>query len=170
MTTTTPTATGTWTVLVPTRAGFSVRNFGINVVRGTVAVTAGTLELDPTGRPVRLSGTLDPSSVDTGNPRRDNDLRGKRFLNVAKYPTMHVVADEFEPAGDGWRARAVLRVAGAEAPLWIDGTLAGRSGDRLAVTGRARLDRIAAGIRVPRVLVGRWVDLTISVQLAEAVH
>jgi polyisoprenoid-binding protein YceI len=38
MITTTPIAAGTWTVDVATRAGFAVRNFGFNTVRGTIAV------------------------------------------------------------------------------------------------------------------------------------
>jgi polyisoprenoid-binding protein YceI len=116
-----------------------------------------------------LSSTLDPASIDTGNPRRDKDLRGKRFLNVADHPSMAVVADEFELAANGWRARAVLRVAGTESPLWIDCALDEHfNSDALSVTGAARLDRLTAGIRVPRFLVGRWVDVTISARLTLA--
>jgi polyisoprenoid-binding protein YceI len=164
--TTTPIAAGTWTIDVAgTRAGFAVRNFGLKTVHGTIAVTAGTLEVRPTGAPIRLSSTLDPSSIDTGNPRRDTDLRSTRFLNVAAHPSMDVVADQFEQTETGWRARAVLRVAGAETPLWIEGTLDEASADRLALTGAARLDRRAAGIRAPRFLIGRWVEIMISARL-----
>jgi polyisoprenoid-binding protein YceI len=166
MTTTMPLAAGTWSVDAATRASFAVRNFGVNTVRGTIDVTAGTLEVHATGRPVRLSGALDPASINTGNSQRDKDLRSKRFLNVAEHPSMEVMADEFEPTADGWRARAVLRVAGGDAPLWIDGRLDGEhTGDRLSVTATARLDRLAAGIRAPRFLVGRWVDIMISARM-----
>jgi polyisoprenoid-binding protein YceI len=169
--TTTPIAAGTWVVDVAgTRAGFAVRNFGLKTVHGTIAVTAGTLEVHPTGQPMRLSSTLDPSSIDTGNPRRDTDLRGTRFLNVDAHPRMEVVADQFEQTKNGWRVRAVLRVAGAETPLWIEGTLDEASADRLALTGKARLDRLAAGIRAPRFLIGRWVDIMISARLTCAAN
>jgi polyisoprenoid-binding protein YceI len=169
---TTPIATGTWTVdVAATRAGFAVRNFGLKTVHGTIAVTGGTLEVHPTGMPLRLSSTLDPSSIDTGNPRRDRDLRGARFLNVVNHPSMEVVADQFEQTGNSWRVHAVLRVAGTETPLWIDGRLGEESGaGRLAVTGTARLDLRAAGIRVPRFLIGRWVDIMISARLTRAAH
>ncbi|GAA1541378.1 hypothetical protein GCM10009827_071050 [Dactylosporangium maewongense] len=157
---TTTTMTGTWTVATPLRAGFAARNFGFRTVHGTIAVTGGTVEFDAGGRPVRLEGTLDPASIDTGNPRRDKDLRGRRFLDVAHHPRMELTAGHIEPAGAGWRAKAVLRVAGAEAPLWIDGTL-----DGLSVTGTARLDLRDVGIRAPGFLVGRHVALTISARL-----
>ena len=167
MSTRTAAAAGTWTVDASTRAGFAVRNFGFKIVHGTIAVTAGTVEFGPEGQPSRLSGTLDPVSIDTGNPRRDNDLRGKRFLDVANHPLMEVVADRFEPTAAGWRARAVLRVAGAETPLWIDGTLDERStADRLSVRGAARLNLPDVGIRAPRLLVGHQVELTISARLS----
>ncbi len=157
---------GTWTVDAATRAGFAVRNFGFNTVRGTIAVTAGAVVIGQGGQPVRLSATLDPASVDTGNPRRDVDLRGKRFLDVAHHPLMEVVAERIERTADGWRAHAVLRVAGAETPLLIDGTLVRRSpADRLLVAATARLHLPDVGIRAPRILVGHQVDLTVTAQL-----
>lgn len=169
MTTMIAVAAGTWTVDAGTRAGFAARNFGFKTVPGTIAVTAGTVEIGPEGQPLRLSGTFDPASVDTGNARRDKDLRGKHFLKVAAHPLMEVVADHIVPTADGWRADAVLRVAGSETPLWIDGTLDPRStADRLLVTGTARLDLRAVGIRPPQILVGRWVELTISAQLTRS--
>ena len=166
MITMTAAAAGTWTVDADTRAGFAVRNFGLNTVRGTIAVTAGTVEIGPDGGPVRLSGTLDPASVDTGNRRRDKDLRGRPFLDVARHPVLEVVADRVEPDGAGWRARGVLRVRGTQCPLWIDAALDERSTRAcLWVTATARLDLREVGIRVPRVMVGRWADLTISARL-----
>ncbi|GAA4261945.1 YceI family protein [Dactylosporangium darangshiense] len=166
MTTVAAADAGTWTVDAGILAGFAARNFAVKIVRGTIAVTAGIVEIGPDGRPSRLSGTLDPASIDTGNPRRDKDLRGKRFLDVVNHPRMDVVAEHIEPTTTGWRARAVLRVAGAEAPLWIDGTIDDAStAARLLVTGTARLDLRDVGIRAPRLLVGRWVELTVSVHL-----
>jgi polyisoprenoid-binding protein YceI len=156
-------AAGTWTVEAGTRVGFAARNFGVNTVRGTITVTGGAVEIGADGRPVRLSGTLDPGSVDTGNGRRDKDLRGARFLDVARHPAIEVVADRVEPAGHGWRARAAVTVRGIQCPLWIDAALDERStASRLWVTGTARLDLWAVGIRVPRLMVGRWVELTFS--------
>ncbi|MGI5239866.1 YceI family protein [Dactylosporangium sp. CA-139066] len=153
----------TWTIEAPVWARFAARNFGFNIVRGRIAVTAGTIEIDPDGRPVRLSGTLDPASIDTGNRRRDRDLRGPRFLDVAHHPHMEITAERIEPTATGWRAAARFRVAGRNTPLWIDGSIDGG----LSAAGTARLDLRDAGIRVPRILVGRHVDLSVSARLVQ---
>ena len=166
MSTVTAAAAGTWSVEAPARAAFAVRNLGVRIVRGTIAVTAGTVEIGPGGCPARLSGTLDAASVDTGNPRRDRDLRGRRFLDVAHHPVIEVTAGRFEPAAGGWLAHALLRAAGGEAPLLVNGVLdEAPDGDRLAVTGTAVLHLPDVGIRVPRFLVGRRVELTVAVHL-----
>ena len=93
MTTMTTVAAGTWTVdLAHTRAAFAARHLFGSTVPGTIAVTAGTIEVGTDGRPVRFHATLDPASIDTGNARRDSDLRGRRFLAVDAHPLMEVAA------------------------------------------------------------------------------
>jgi polyisoprenoid-binding protein YceI len=167
MTTMTSVAAGTWSVdLAHTRAAFAARHLFGSTVRGTIAVTAGTIEVGTDGRPVRLHATLDPASIDTGNARRDSDLRGKRFLAVDAYPLMEVVADRIAATARGWHVDAVLCGHGCEAPVCIDATLEGAATAlRLQVSGTARLDLRSVGIRVPGVLVRRFVDLSVSARL-----
>ena len=167
MTTTTTVTAGTWTVdLAHTRAEFAARHLFGSTVHGTVGVTAGTIEVGTDGRPVRLHATLDPASIDTGNARRDADLRGKRFLAVDAYPLMEATADRIAATARGWHVDAVLRGRGCEAPVRIDATLEGAAtAPRLQVSGTARLDLRDVGIRVPGFLVRRFVDLSVSAQL-----
>ena len=166
MTTTTSVAAGTWTVdLAHTRAAFTARHFFGQAVHGTITVTAATIEVGPDGRPQRFHATLDPASISTGHARRDADLRGKRFLAVAAHPLMGVVADRIAATAAGWRADAVLRARGREAPLRIDATLDGAAtAPRLRLSASARLDLRDAGIRVPGFLVRRFVDVSVSAQ------
>ena len=85
MRTMTSVAAGIWTVdLAHTRAAFAARHLFGQTVHGTIAVTAGTIEVGKDGRPQRFHATLDPASIDTGHARRDADLRGKRFLAVRR--------------------------------------------------------------------------------------
>ena len=167
MRTMTSVAAGTWTVdLAHTRAEFAARHMFGQTVHGTMAVTAVTIEVGMDGRPRLLRARLDPASIDTGNARRDADLRGKRFLAVDAYPLMEVVADRIVATVDGWCAYAVLRGCGYEAPLCIDATLDGAAtAPRLHVSGTARLDLRDVGIRVPGFLVRRFVNLSVSAQL-----
>ena len=105
MTTTSPTslAVGRWAV-DPARstATFRVRSLG-RAVTGTVPITEGTVDVDESGRPRAISGSLDLGAIDTGNPRRDKDLRKPRFLDLDRYPAMTFAADSItaSPAGGG---------------------------------------------------------------------
>jgi polyisoprenoid-binding protein YceI len=166
MTTMTSVAAGTWTVdLAHTRASFTARHLLGQTVPGTITVTAATIEVGQDGHPRRLHATLDPASIDTGHARRDSDLRGKRFLAVDSYPLMEIIADQITATAEGWRADAALRGHGCEAPLRIDATLEAAAAHRLQLNGSARLDLRDAGIRVPALLVRRFVDLSVSAVL-----
>jgi polyisoprenoid-binding protein YceI len=163
MTTTNTLTAGTWTIdATRSRAGFAARGLG-HTVTGTIPLAAATVEIGADGHPTRFVARLDPAGITTGNPRRDRDLRGKRFLKTDAHPQMEVTADRIERTADGWRADATLRVAGAEAPLRVEGTLADDVPVR--VTGTARLDLRTVGITVPGFMVGRWVDITVSAAL-----
>ena len=79
---------------------------------------------------------------------------------------MQLTASRFVATADGWRTDAVLRVHGHDVVLALDGRAPdGVPGaDRVRVTGTARLDLRAAGIRVPGFMVGRYVDITVSAE------
>jgi polyisoprenoid-binding protein YceI len=160
-------AAGTWAVdLARTQATFTARHGFGSAVPGTIAVTSGTIEVGDHGQPQRLHATLDPASIDTGNARRDSDLRGKRFLDVATYPRMEISAELIAAADGGWYAEATLHARGHEGPLRIDATADGAAAEpHLHVTATARLDLRAVGIRVPGFLVRRLVDLSVSTRL-----
>jgi polyisoprenoid-binding protein YceI len=55
-------------------------------VSGTLDVHAGHVDV-AAGVPRRAAARLDLASVDTGNARRDRDLRGHRFLDVETRPS-----------------------------------------------------------------------------------
>jgi polyisoprenoid-binding protein YceI len=123
------------------------------------------------GRRVEALGyrLADPAAIDTGNARRDRDLRGKRFLKVDDHPRLEVTAERVEATAAGWAADATLRAAGTQAPLRVEGALAGpAAGARLRVSGSARLDIRTIGIRVPGFMVGRYVEITVTAELTQS--
>ena len=72
MTTMTSVAAGIWTIdPAHTRAEFAAGHLFGQMVHGTIAVTAGTIEVGPDGQPQRFHAALDPASIDTGHARRD---------------------------------------------------------------------------------------------------
>jgi polyisoprenoid-binding protein YceI len=168
MTATTPVpvvATGRW-VVDPERssARFSVRNFGVRTVSGSVPVLAGSLEIDDGGCPRRVAAELDLSALDTGNARRDADLRKRSLLDLDTHPVLTYAADEFEVGPQGWSARGRLCARGTSCPVPVLGVPAGTDAS-LHLVGTAVLDRTALGIRAPRLLIGREVSVVVDAWL-----
>ena len=67
---------------------FKVRHF-FSFVNGTFKKFDGTITFDP-DHPEKSSvtATIDASSIDTQNEKRDEDLRSADFFDAAKYPTI----------------------------------------------------------------------------------
>ena len=81
-------------------AHFSVRHMMITNVRGEFRKLTGIVILDEQD-PGKSSvdATIDATTVDTGHEKRDSDLRGAEFFDVAKYPTI------------GFKSKSVTRVS-----------------------------------------------------------
>lgn len=89
-TTTLPTAlvAGTWTIDAShSEAGFSVRHAGISKVRGTVAITEGTIVVGDDLTVTSVAATLDPSIISTGDAGRDGHLKSADFFDVEQFAT-----------------------------------------------------------------------------------
>jgi polyisoprenoid-binding protein YceI len=160
-------ATGRWRVdPVHSTATFRVTNLGRTVI-GTVPIIEGTVEIDDHGQPGPILGSLDLGAIDTGNSRRDRDLRQPRFLDLDTHPTMTFAAGAVTVTPDGWQITGQLAVRGTSVPLSGPAEVAPR-GRTAIVTAHTRLDRRAAGIRAPRIMIGRIVDITITATLTPA--
>jgi polyisoprenoid-binding protein YceI len=166
VTTTSPAdlAVGRWTV-DPARstATFRVRSLG-RTVTGNVPITEGAMDVDESGRPGAISGSLDLGAVDTGNPRRDKDLRKPRFLDLDRYPAMTFVADSITASPPGWQVTGTLAVRGTSVRLAGDAAASSHEGSA-TVTAHTRLDRRALGIRAPGVMIGHAIDITVTATL-----
>jgi polyisoprenoid-binding protein YceI len=83
-------------------AHFSVRHMMISTVRGEFTGIAGTIiydAKDPTHDSVEA--TIDCSTVNTGVAKRDAQLKGPDFFDVARYPQMKFKSTRVETAGEG---------------------------------------------------------------------
>ncbi|MGI8889459.1 MAG: YceI family protein [Chthoniobacterales bacterium] len=68
--------------------GFKVRHF-FSYVNGTFKKFEGTIQVD-TEHPEKstVTATIDATTINTENEKRDEDLRSEEFFNVAKFPTI----------------------------------------------------------------------------------
>ena len=85
-----------------TAAQFAVKHFMISTVRGAFKGVNGTItwdDQDVTKSTVNV--TIDATTVNTGEPARDKDLKSEKFLDIAKYPTITFTSSKIEQAGAG---------------------------------------------------------------------
>jgi len=96
-------STNTWRVdSSHSSAGFSVRHMMVSTVRGSLGPISGTVEYDgKTVTSVKADITIDVTKINTGNERRDNDLRNADFFDVARYPTIIFKSKRVQPGGEG---------------------------------------------------------------------
>jgi polyisoprenoid-binding protein YceI len=150
------------TMSLHAEAAFAVRELGLYTVRGTIPVTSAVVHLDDDGHPLRVEATLDPGGIDTGNKRRDADLRGKRFLDVEHHPSMTFVGDEVSTEGDGWTVGGELTVRGVTSPVSLRVDATDPADPSRALVATTQLDRRACGVvRVPAVVIANTVKVTI---------
>ncbi|MFS8097273.1 YceI family protein [Lentzea alba] len=161
MTASTTLAAGFWRAdLTRSTASFDVGNLG-RTTHGTVPVTGGTVEIGTDGSLAAVHGTLDLSGIDTGIPKRDLDLRKPSLLDLDRHPSMTFRATSCSPVDGGWQVSGTLSARGTATELSGVAQLSTVEGE-VVLTATARLDRRTLGIRAPRFLIGRYVDITVS--------
>jgi polyisoprenoid-binding protein YceI len=166
-TTAQPVLEGRWHVDIDdSTATFTVRNLG-KTVSGSVPIHTGSVGFGPDGALVSVRGEVDLGALDTGNPRRDKDLRKPRLLGLDEHPTASFVAEDVTPATSGWTVTGALHARGKQARVEFHADR-DRAATGLVVLAEATFDRKALGIRAPRLMIGRTITVQIRARLVPA--
>ena len=157
MSTTTSTAlptgltTGTWAIDAShTEAGFTVRHAGISKVRGSVAVTEGTIIVGDDLETTSVTVTLDPSTVATGDANRDGHLKSGDFFDVEKFGQWTFVSTSVREDGSDYVIVGDLTIHGVTQSVELDTEFNGTAVDPFgnARAGfEATVDDLAQGLR-----------------------
>ena len=83
-----------------TFASFEISHFGTSTNRGRFNKTTGTVTLDKAAKTGSLDVTVDTTSLDTGTAQFTKHISSDEMLNVAAFPTAHLVATKFVFSGD----------------------------------------------------------------------
>lgn len=105
-------AVGTWTLIGPATAGFSVGNLGFKRVSGTIPMSSAHFEVAADGNVREVNAVLDIASIDTGHARRDSDLRKPGLLDLANHPQLIFSATQVTSVDDGWSVNGLLAAKG----------------------------------------------------------
>jgi polyisoprenoid-binding protein YceI len=101
---------------------FSVQHLVISKVRGQFNKFSGSISAtgtDPSS--VKIEATIDATSINTNQAKRDGHLMSPDFLDVAKYPTITFKSTRIEAAGDGkWKVIGNLTLHGVTKEVALD--------------------------------------------------
>jgi polyisoprenoid-binding protein YceI len=129
-TTTTAIPTGTWNVdPAHSQVGFAVKHMGIATVRGEFHDFQGTLSIGDDGS-ATATGTVKATSVDTGEPQRDDHLRSPDFFDAASYPELSFESASIDLVSDDtYRIKGDLTIHGVTNPVELEAIVDGTDVD-----------------------------------------
>lgn len=118
--------------------------------------------------------TIQVASIDTGNERRDGDLKSDRFFDAEQFPTIRFKSSSLEKTGENtFKLSGELTMHGVTKPVTLDGKLNGIITDQrsqklkagLKFTGTLnRADFNIGGSMAP---IGDEVTITINTEMAQ---
>ena len=162
---------GTWTIDPShSEVGFTVRHL-MSKVRGQFTRFEGTLTTGTSLSETRAEATIDLTSVDTRDEKRDAHLRSADFFDVENSGPMTFKATEF----DGTTATGELTIKGVTRTVELDVEFLGLGldpwgGSRLGFEATAEISRKDFGVdfNVPldggKLLIGDKVSIHLAVE------
>lgn len=107
---------------VHSSAQFSVRHMMVSNVRGEFAKVTGTVVYDPKKPEAStVEATIDASTINTHEPKRDDHLKSPDFFDVAKFPALTFKSTKVQKAGKGkLRVTGDLTMHGVTRPVVLD--------------------------------------------------
>jgi polyisoprenoid-binding protein YceI len=169
--------TSTW---VPDKAhssvDFSILHMSLSKVRGHFGNIGGSVvlnESDITKSTVNV--TIDVTTVDTGEPHRDGDLKSAGYFDVSQFPTATFVSTSVDKTATGLTVTGNLTLHGVTKPVTL--TVEGPTGPvngmdhkpHSGFSATTTIKRTDFGIapRTPAAIVGDDVALTIDLDVAK---
>jgi polyisoprenoid-binding protein YceI len=135
-------------------AQFSVRHMMISTVRGQFGGVKGTVLFDPKNPNASVvEATIDCSTVNTGEPKRDSDLKTAEFFDVKRYPIMMFKSKTIDVAGPSkLKMIGDLTINGITRQVTLDldgpiGPIRDTQGrEKIGISGQTKISRKEFGI------------------------
>jgi polyisoprenoid-binding protein YceI len=176
------TTTSTWNIdPAHSSAEFKVKHMMISNVKGKFGGVTGVLnrvEADHTKSSLQVS--IDVSTVNTQDEKRDGHLKSVDFFDAEKFPAMTFKSAHIEKKGDGFAVTGDLTIHGVTKSVVLnvedvsDPAKDPWGNTRIGLSATAKINRKDFGLgwnaplEAGGVLVGEEVAITLDVQLIKA--
>jgi polyisoprenoid-binding protein YceI len=168
--------------LVHSSINFHVRHLMVSKVHGRFQKWSGVLELDEADlTKSRFDVTIDPTSIDTKEDKRDAHLKSADFLDVEKFPAITFTSKRIERDGDGYKVTGDITIHGVtkEVELEVEGgdqfVKDPWGGTRTGFSAKTKLNRKDFGLTWNLALeaggfvVGDKLEISIEIEAIKAV-
>jgi polyisoprenoid-binding protein YceI len=157
--------------------GFSVRHLMVSKTRGRFGSFSGTVDVAENPLDSSVEVTIDPTSISTGDVKRDEHLRGADFFDVEQFPAITFASTRvLDHHGDRFRLEGDLTVHGVTRSVVLDATLEGVATSpwgtqAVGFSASTEIDREAFGLNWNQaletggVLVGKTVKVEIEAEI-----
>jgi len=159
---------------------FAVKHLMVSTVRGQFGKTTGSVQWDGQDyKTVVAEATIDATTIDTREPKRNEHLKSADFFDVAKFPTITFKSKRVEGvSGDRFKLVGDLTMRGVtkEVVLDVEATpvVKGARGEsRVGASATGRIDRQDFGVSWNRTLdagglvVADEVDIVLDLELVK---
>lgn len=162
-----------------TNIGFTVPHLVVSSVEGRFKEASAKINLDDAdlGKS-EVSAEINAASVDTGDAKRDDHLRGADFFDVKKFPKLTFKSTKIVKAGAGYKLTGNLTIRDVTKPITLDATVSapvktpwGNQARAAKLTGKLKRTDFGLkwnkGLEAGGVLVGEEVTLNISAEVTK---
>jgi polyisoprenoid-binding protein YceI len=157
-------------------AHFSIRHMMVSTVRGDFSKVTGKIVYDPNNLAASsVEASIDVSTVNTREPKRDAHLKSADFFDVEKFPTMNFQSTKWYKEGGKLKIAGNLTIHGVTKPVVLD--VEGPSPEvkvnnavRTGATATVTINRREFGLNYNRLIetgglvVGDEANLTIDIE------
>jgi polyisoprenoid-binding protein YceI len=163
-----------------TKAEFAVRHMMVSTVHGQFSNIQGTVHYDPKNvAATTIDVTIDATTIDTREPKRDAHLKSPDFFDTAKFPTLTFKSTKAWQDGDRIKVAGELTMHGVTKPveLTVDAPTAPVKDPwgnwKVGATATTSVNRTDFGLNWNKaleaggVLVGTDVKIELDVELAK---
>lgn len=139
---------------------FAVKKLGILTVNGSLSGFSGKLSFSPEDLSlVEFIVCVSPSTITTGNTRRDEHLRSKDFFHVSEYPTICFQSEYVLPENSGYKVTGFLSMLGVRRQITFPFNFTDNT-----FNGTVAINRMDYGLgkKFPGFIIGKSIQISIK--------